>query len=379
MNGKSVMQVNFDEAAIMGRRSEQQDSKGNLIIADGYMLYVLADGMGGAAGGAIASQTVCNAFIAYFKTTDVSHDYEQHLRLALDKANDQLTDILREQPELNGMGTTIIAVLYQQASNYFWYLSVGDSPLYLLEAGGINRVNDNHAYYEELLEDVTAGNISQQEAEEHPQRHAITSAVMGKKLGMIDTGELPLNAGSLLLLASDGVQTLNDFPGGELESLLNAPDTTITDKVNSIITRVEQKNDPYQDNTSLILVEPTEPTLTNIHQTEMLNNTEDHDDEKKRTRKVIMIVTGILLFLLGSISTYILQNNSSYFESTESTPIKISGKQEQEIKMDPSDNIDSVAEEITATVKPDDRVANDPVNDIKEQLNAVAIDKKSER
>jgi hypothetical protein len=172
---------------------------------------------------------------------------------------------------------------------------------------------------------------------------------------------------------------LNDFPGGELESLLNAPDTTITDKVNSIITRVEQKNDPYQDNTSLILVEPTEPTLTNIHQTEMLNNTEDHDDEKKRTRKVIMIVTGILLFLLGSISTYILQNNSSYFESTESTPIKISGKQEQEIKMDPSDNIDSVAEEITATVKPDDRVANDPVNDIKEQLNAVAIDKKSER
>lgn len=288
------MQINFDDAAIIGKRDEQQDYKANLIIPDGYALYVLADGMGGQVGGATASREVCNAFLSYFKVNGVHDEHEYHLRLALKESNARLTDVLRSKPEMNGMGCTVIAMLYQQVTNKYWFISVGDSPLYLQKRGGITRINENHAYYEELLDSVKDGGISQQVADEHPDRHAITSAVMGKEIKLVDYKEGVLKKGDLLLLASDGVQTLSDSVGGELERILATEEDSISVKVKKIISSIELKDDPLQDNTTLILIEP------------IINEKQKPEQPGfDRTANVKVLLAAILSFILGGAVMYL--------------------------------------------------------------------------
>lgn len=320
------IQINFADAATIGKRDEQQDYKANLVVEGGYILYVLADGMGGQIGGATASREVTNGFLDFFKQHGAGQNPEQNLRAALDQANNRLTDILRTKPEMNGMGTTVIAMLYKQSSNQYWFLSVGDSPLYLKSQSGIKRLNVNHAYYEDLLKKVKKGEISQQEADEHPQRHAITSAVMGKSIALIDTGSGQLLPNELILLASDGVQTLNDLVGGELESILMSQ-APISKQVDTIIQQVNNKNSPYQDNTTLILVEPVyakkgedQESSKTIREPESFVTDVPPQTAaiKKSNSNGLIALIMILSFLLGGIVVfYLLSSDSPSVEPQE--------------------------------------------------------------
>lgn len=287
------IQINFADAAMVGKRKEQQDYKANLIVKGGYVLYVLADGMGGQIGGATASREVVRGFLDFFNENGVGENPELSLREALVQGNNRLTDILRNQPEMNGMGTTVIALLYHQATNRYWFLSVGDSPLYMQTLKGIKRLNENHAYYEDLLKKVQGGEISQEEADEHPQRHAITSAVMGKEMSLIDTGLGELSESELILLASDGVQTLNDLEGGELEQILMTKES-LSEMVSQILQKVEDKKNPYQDNTTLILIEPVAGTLPHLQKK---SNTETVAKKSHKNLRLPFMI--ILSFLLG--------------------------------------------------------------------------------
>lgn len=324
------IQINFADTAIIGSREEQQDYMANLIIPqNGYLLYVLADGMGGQIGGATASKTVTQGFLEFFKEHGEGVDPIQNLKDALAFANNKLTEILRQNPNMNGMGTTIIAMLYHQQSNRYWFLSVGDSPLYKSTANGIVRLNANHAYYEDLLEEVRQGKITQQEADEHPQRHAITSAVMGKAMTLIDTRSGTLQSDELILMASDGVQTLNDLPGGELEQILRE-NTCVSEKIKQVIQSVELKNNPYQDNTTLILIEPVQVVSSsakdpktiannpldkqNIQPTIDSPNTQsvhsiDHTKFSEKKNKLIVPLGLLMAFILGVGITSILTSN----------------------------------------------------------------------
>ncbi len=248
------MQINFHQGQDIGRREEQQDALGNLVLSPHQKLYVLADGMGGQQGGQLASKTVVNAFLNHFQQQPDLSEPEPVLRAALQAANQALAQQLSQQPELDGMGTTVIALLVDETANRYAFVSVGDSPLYCLCAGGLQRINANHAFYEDLKNMVAAGEMSREEAEQHPARHAVTSAVMGKDLGLMDFGSGQLQPGELLLLASDGIQTLDDAPNGEIQSLL-AASGSLEDKVSRLLSAVRHKQAAHQDNTSLILVQ----------------------------------------------------------------------------------------------------------------------------
>lgn len=217
------------------------------------MLYVLADGMGGHIGGAQASRIVSMGILESFSGVSISDPLKQ-LRKAMDDANSLLTDRLREEPQLNGMGTTLITVLQKISTGEYWFLSVGDSPLYRFnKQTGLHRINQNHAYYEELLEQVRKGKITHQQADTDPQRNAITSALMGKEIPHVDTNSGQLGDGDCLLMASDGVQTLDDTQNGELANILS--ETQPLEKyVSRILQAVEAAANPYQDNTTLILI-----------------------------------------------------------------------------------------------------------------------------
>ena len=249
------MKANFYDGSIIGRRDEQQDAKTNLILADGYRLYVLADGMGGQKAGQIAGKIVCTAFRDFFQSRRVESPL-QDLQEAMEFANKALADALREKPELDGMGTTLIGLIISESTNEFSFISVGDSPLYILRDNKLTRINQSHSIYEDLKEMVAAGEMTEDEAETHPDRHAITSALMGKRIEYVDLNSGQLQQGELLLLASDGIQTLSDTEGGEIETILKREGADLEKTVSCLLTTVEQKNMEHQDNTTVILIQP---------------------------------------------------------------------------------------------------------------------------
>lgn len=248
------MPINFHQGQYIGRRDEQQDALGNLVLNAHTKLYVLADGMGGHQGGQLASTTVVDAFLAFFQNRNTEGDWANALRQALDAANFALAEHLRTRPELSGMGTTVIAVVVDEAAGRYHYISVGDSPLYGFQTGRLARINANHAFAEDLKKWQDAGEISAEQAAQHPARHAVTSAVMGKDIPLTDDGSGELGAGDWLLLASDGLQTLSDAAGGEIEALLAAGGTA-EKQVSRLLAAVKNKALPQQDNTSVVLIQ----------------------------------------------------------------------------------------------------------------------------
>jgi protein phosphatase len=184
-----------------GARPYQEDSWALRALGDGSLLAVVADGMGGHAGGAVASKVAVEAFV---------HALEQGGGLAdgLHAANGAVAKAAEGQAALAGMGATLVAA--QVRGDEVRWISVGDSPFYLVSAGQIERLNADHSMAPQIDALVKRGVLTEEEAEHHPGRHTLREAVMGDPLTLIDKGSRRLGADVKLLLCSDGVQSLSD-------------------------------------------------------------------------------------------------------------------------------------------------------------------------
>ena len=178
------------------------------------LLVVLADGMGGHKGGAYASATAIDAFIEVYRTS--AADIRERLHQGLDHGNELIGKDGSANADLEGMGCTLVAVDFSQDG--MRWISVGDSPLWLLRDGRLQRLNSDHSMAPILQKQVETGEITAEEAASHPQRNALRSALIGEEIGLIDdTAEpMPLKPGDYVLLASDGVETLSD---AEIEAI----------------------------------------------------------------------------------------------------------------------------------------------------------------
>lgn len=183
-----------------GKRPYQEDSWALATLGDGSLLAIVADGMGGHAGGAVASRLAVDAFV---------QAVEQGGGLAdgLQDANEAVRLGALGKPDLNGMGATVVAA-HVRGDEVRW-ISVGDSPFYLVSAGKLERLNADHSMAPQIDALVERGMLTAEEAEHHPGRHTLREAVMGDPLTLIDKGSRRLVAGDRLLLCSDGVQTLS--------------------------------------------------------------------------------------------------------------------------------------------------------------------------
>ncbi|UOP05092.1 PP2C family protein-serine/threonine phosphatase [Conchiformibius kuhniae] len=245
----------FTEKQTQGARDEQQDCVRNLIVGEHTTLHILADGMGGHRNGSLAAETAAKAFSDHVEAHGASAQPEALLKQALYAANNAIARIITVRPETEGMGTTLLALLLNRQSGAYSFVSVGDSPLYVFDdASGLRRINANHAFAADLEKLVRAGQISREEAEQHPSRHAITSAVMGRDIPRIDLQSGMLLPDALLLMASDGLQTLNDAPEGEMAALLERYAADLDDCGTKLLAAVRDKDKPGQDNASLILI-----------------------------------------------------------------------------------------------------------------------------
>jgi protein phosphatase len=250
-------------AATRGARDYQEDtaafvSDGGEPIAfssegpgyDRSGLAVLADGMGGHAGGALASKTVCDYFL---KSAVVAKgEVSERLIAGLGAANAAIANKIAENPLLAGMGSTLIGAAFGPGG--IEWVSVGDSPLFLFRRGEVALLNEDHSLAPELDRMVAEGKLSAEEARHDPRRHMLRSAVTGEEIDLLDVSRQPLKleAGDYVLLASDGIATLET---SEIARVIQGYAKDGAPAVaRAIIRSIEAIREPYQDNATVLVV-----------------------------------------------------------------------------------------------------------------------------
>lgn len=171
-------------------------------------VFVVADGMGGHAGGDVASRIAVEEFAAL---GGPSHDARLGAEVIADlfnRAQERINAYGREQRELGAeswyAGTTaVVALLVQDGGSPKWLLAnLGDSRIYRLHDGGLEQVSVDHSVVQEM---VDAGSLLPEHAATHPERHVVTRALGGPDLAEADYFLFPLQSVERLLLCSDGV------------------------------------------------------------------------------------------------------------------------------------------------------------------------------
>ena len=255
VTGKSKTAAGVASGQLTGARELQEDALGLYSpVADsgpraGEVLLVLADGMGGHAGAEVASRLITDSFSAAYR--ECAGSVRGALRTSLDLANEVLAGLIASEPRLSGMGTTLVGCVIEEGRLY--WISVGDSPLWLFRDATLRRLNADHSMRPLLDDMVRSGSMSREAARVDGRRNLLLSAVSGGTIAMIDLCEepVPLQAGDLVMLASDGVETLEE---AELVILLQGPDTLSVDELAAkLLAAVEAAAASHQDNASLIL------------------------------------------------------------------------------------------------------------------------------
>jgi len=174
-------------------RSNNQDS-----VYAGERLLVVADGMGGHAAGDLASRVVVAAFVPLDENPPGA-DLIAPLRRAMDAGNDAIADLVAEDPELDGMGTTATAMLFDGPR--MGLAHIGDSRAYLYRNGVLHQLSHDDTFVQSLVDD---GRITEDEAAHHPQRNLLLRALNGSEPEpMLVVREI--SVGDRFLICSDGL------------------------------------------------------------------------------------------------------------------------------------------------------------------------------
>jgi len=159
-------------------------------------LFAIADGMGGAQAGEVASRLATAAL----QESQADAGGEQRIADLIQEANRRVYDRSSKDPNTSGMGTTITVALVEEDHVAFGH--VGDSRAYLIREARMEQLTEDHSLVNELLK---TGKLSREEAETHPQRSVITRALGTDPDVDVDTFSVPAETGDLFLLCSDGL------------------------------------------------------------------------------------------------------------------------------------------------------------------------------
>jgi PPM family protein phosphatase len=163
-------------------------------------LFAIADGMGGAQAGELASSLAAGAVRGGEGTAGGGEEYVVEL---IQEANRRVYQRSSQDAAVSGMGTTMTVALVEEGSVVFGH--VGDSRAYLIRDGKLEQLTEDHSLVAEL---VRSGKLSPEEAETHPQRSVITRALGTDPDVDVDTFSIPTHPGDLFMLCSDGLTSM---------------------------------------------------------------------------------------------------------------------------------------------------------------------------
>ena len=247
------LSMNMGVSSILGTRKNQQDSvfgqvEGNRTIA------VVCDGMGGMNGGEMASQTAVKILVEDYYKKMPENDIPAFFREEAYKMNTAVRELENENGDrLNG-GTTVVAAIIE--GNRLYWLSVGDSKIYLIRGSDIVAVNQEHNLKLRIDEQLRTGEITEEEYQkEAEQAEALISFLGIEELTLMDINEKPflLQENDIVLLCSDGLYKCMS-PKEIAETVFyEEPDMERAAKrLTEVVTR---KNRRSQDNTSLVIMQ----------------------------------------------------------------------------------------------------------------------------
>lgn len=208
-------------------------------------LYLVADGMGGHKAGDFASRFLVERLVGYLsqnQSDDPLTLFEEGIRYA----NRQLYEKSLTSPELDGMGTTLVAATVRDGE--LFVANVGDSRLYVYKSGELTQITQDHSYVEEM---VRMGRMKRESREYREKKNLITRAVGTGRTVEADYFRLKLDAGDMILLCSDGLT--NMLTDRDIADCL-AGDGTFKDKVERLVADANQNGG--RDNISVILAAP---------------------------------------------------------------------------------------------------------------------------
>ncbi len=229
-------------------------------------VFVVCDGMGGAAAGEVASRLAADTLLQSLAPLDPPAKVvapQARLNAAVNAANHAIFQKAKHEPELAGMGTTLVALLHAaveeaegaakaQQTPTLWLANVGDSRCYLFRGREIAQLTEDHSLVEEQLR---AGQITAAEAARSPMRNLITRAVGSQSTAEADIQGLSPLPGDLYLLASDGLtRELTDLDIAIVLADIPSPATEpyLLNACNALINAANQHGG--HDNTTVLLL-----------------------------------------------------------------------------------------------------------------------------
>jgi protein phosphatase len=235
-------------------------------------LFVLADGMGGAQAGEVASRTAVEVFAEQGGLPDGPGTYEERLAALVTRANVQVHTQAQSDEQFAGMGTTLTVAYLGEDDLAIAH--VGDSRFYVLRDGELQQLTDDHSLVGEL---VRRGQISAEEAEDHPQRSIITRALGIEGDVVVDHFSWPVRDGDVFLLCSDGLTGM--VPDVKVAQIIEGADT-LTAAAQQLVAAANEAGG--RDNITVILFRVEEVTPGDgavVSQSTMVGATAPRTDE----------------------------------------------------------------------------------------------------
>lgn len=202
------MTIDIGTVQHQGTRDYQEDTV-RLSQLDTGALLIVCDGMGGHEGGEVASAIAADVIQGQFiERLAGGMEADAALQAAVVAANESIANAIEDgAPE--GMGTTAVAV-WATEERLQW-VSVGDSPLFRIQGNRVEQLNADHSMAPILDEMAELGRIEADEALADPARNALRSVLDGGEINLTDKGSLqnPFKKGALIIIASDGIETLD--------------------------------------------------------------------------------------------------------------------------------------------------------------------------
>jgi serine/threonine protein phosphatase PrpC len=221
-------------------------------------LYVVADGMGGHAAGEVASKIAVEAIEEFVTLTSgneeitwpfgldetISYDGNR-LKTAIRHANGKVLEATRESAELEGMATTVAAILVDgDVANL---AHVGDRRIYRWYEGEMTLLTSDHSW---VNEQIQTGVISPEQARSHPLRNVVTRALGGRADLLVDVQSLTMAPGDVLLVCSDGLTTM--IPDEDIAAILGGAEGDIARAARELVDEANDRGG--EDNITVVLL-----------------------------------------------------------------------------------------------------------------------------
>lgn len=199
-------------------RSINEDAGGIFANANGQLLAIVADGMGGHQAGEVASDLMVNSIKTFWEESaeiQTPEESENWLKKTIEKINTIIYQKSFAEEKYQGMGTTAVVTIC--TDDYVTIAHIGDSRCYLLNESGFVQITDDHSYVNEL---VRTGQISLDDAEQHPKKNLLLRAIGTEETVKSDVRSISWDEENKLLLCSDGLT--NKISDDEIEALFQA-------------------------------------------------------------------------------------------------------------------------------------------------------------